>query len=443
MKDRDFLELEIKALAHDGAGIGFEGGSGKAIFVPGALPGQIARCKITTARRQYCRAEVLEICHSPYKAPACPHWHECGGCPLMPMEYEKQLEWKARIVSETLVRIGKIDPMPLRWASYSRAPLRNKVEFAFGKNGRGELIAGYRKRGTHSVFEMRECGLLPELATNLVAAFVENARRLGIEPDLLRLLTLRKSVRGWHILCLSGNEGKSELGKIRMLAENLLAKRPELAAFAHEIRRKHDFLPMGERRVFALGRGPESADEMIMNLGDLDFSIDIASFFQVNNVGANALASFLHENDCSTGPMLDLYCGSGSPGLLLAARHEACLGIEQDKRAVSYARRNAKDEAGYKYMSGAVEQVLPNLKTSKGQYAFALCDPPRSGMDANVIENLLALAPGQIIYISCNPATFARDASFLREGYRLENLSLVDMFPDTAHIECCSVWKRR
>ena len=182
------------------------------------------------------------------------------------------------------------------------------------------------------------------------------------------------------------------------------------------------------------------------------FALDAASFFQVNTRAAQNLARLARDMLRQTrggaengAALLDLYCGAGAPGQLLAPDYERLLGVEYDKRAVALARRNA-ERAGLarcRYEAGDAAVLLDRLRRERRGPGWdtVLADPPRAGLAPRVLDGLLALRPQHILYISCNPATLARDANGLRTRYRLERLTAVDLFPHTPHLECLSLWR--
>ena len=242
-----------------------------------------------------------------------------------------------------------------------------------------------------------------------------------------------------------------------------------MSAFIHEERTAADALAFGETRVCSLdatGSENPAAARLFMPLAGQSFALDAASFFQVNTAAAQVLArqaaqmmGTAREGSAPTGALLDLYCGVGAPGLLLAPGYAALLGLEQDARAVRLARGNAgaqgmlhcRYEAGdaavlMERMAATPSMLRQNLPLANRDDAIpavdALVDPPRSGLSPRALDALLALAPERILYISCNPTTLARDAAQIGQTYALEQLAAVDMFPHTPHVECLSLWRR-
>lgn len=475
----DYLELKISALSHDGRGIGFLNAyssqeRGKAIFVAGALPGQRVACRGFKDKGSYAEAVSAEIIHSPWPAEStCPHWRECGACPLLPMPYDEQMFWKEKLALDAMLRIGRMAGDFLRriWRKPLPSPqsrcFRNKVELAFGENG-GDLALGFRKRQSHAVFPLANCQILPDGAAEIIQAGQTLAKKSnlaayagrGAKNDFSgfwRFLILRKGLEPstlkptWGAICITSPGNRRQRKIVANLGRELLAMCPSLGNFVHEERKNRDFLPRGQKRVLCLNRdGKENPDAavIIKSAGAQLFDLDMASFFQVNDGAANLLFQLAHDLDAALSKkggcgLLDLYCGVGAPGQILASGYDRALGVEKDLKAGEYARKNAI-RAGlghYVFQAGDAGEVCSTLK--KGDFFTVLLDPPRGGLNALTIREIMRIAPENIIYISCNPATMARDAAILDPVYEAASLGCVDLFPHTPHMECCGLWRRR
>lgn len=497
----DHLELALDGLAHDGRGIGHvpergrPAGRGLAVFVAVGLPGQKVRCRVLRRKPRFLEAELEEVLSAgPEEVPPlCPHLLAsgdapgCGGCPLQTMSYGSQLEWKSRLARDALTRIGGVTPNVLdaAWTDTLPSPMlsgfRNRMTFAFGAGGAG-LALGQRSRGGADVVPTPDCALLPpggrELLTEAQVAAAESGlpawrasgRRGGRGPGgrgFWRFLTLRQgwlpgeAAPRWWAVCITSPGGPAGRAAVRALGERLLTigGASRLGGFIHEERRNDDALAVGERRILCLDdQGAENADAALLRLplAGRSFALDAASFFQVDTGAAELLARAVEEMTPDAGHgLLDLYCGVGAPGQLLAPRFGTALGIECDRRAVALASRNAA-EAGLshsRYVAGdagellqrlAAGRPLPGMTAAKfPRWDTVLLDPPRAGLAPAALEALLRLAPDQLVYVSCNPATLARDAARLSTAYSLERITAVDLFPHTPHLECCSLWRRK
>lgn len=498
----DCLELALDGLSHDGRGIGrlqgpeCPGERGLAVFVAGGLPGQAVRCRVLRRKPRFLEAEAVELLRpAADEVPAlCPHTAAgpgasgCGGCSLLTMPYARQLEWKTRLAHDALTRIGGLDAGALdgSWKTTLPSPalsgFRNRMTFAFGTGPEG-LVLGQRSRGGADVVPTPHCALLPAGGRELLACAQEMASASGLPAwrasgrrgnpgsggrGFWRFLTLRQgwlpgeAAPSWWATCITSSGGPSGRAAVRALGERLLGLggASRLAGFLHEERRQDDALALGERRVLSLdAEGAENPDAAILHLplGGRNFALDASSFFQVNTGAAELLARAVQELAPGSGHgLLDLYCGVGAPGQLLAPRFDAVLGLEADRRAVAFANRNAADaglddcpylagDAGALLKRLAAGAPLPGLGHGHKFPAWdtVLLDPPRGGLAPVALDALLHLAPKHILYVSCNPATLARDAARLASAYTLERLTAVDLFPHTTHLECCSLWRRK
>lgn len=506
MRDRlDRLDLVLDGLAHDGRGIGhlkdpeLPRGRGLTVFVEGALPGQTVRCQVLARKPRFLEAALLEVLRPAPDAPPplCPHagggsapqTAACGGCALQAMPYARQIEWKARLARDALVRIGGLEAETLEraWGGLLPSPdlvgFRNRMTFAFGTTATGDLLLGQRSRGSADVVETPACALLPAGGRELLAAARAAAAESGLQawraPErrrrdrndargFWRFLMLRQGwLPGeerprWWALCLTSPGNRRERAAVRALGERLLNMGPScrLGGFIHEERARQDALAAGERRVLCLdAAGAETPDAATLHLplGGRSFALDAASFFQVNIGGAELLARTITDMTAATASrgLLDVYCGVGAPGQLLAARFDSVLGLENDGRAVAKARRNAETAGlnGCRYETGDAGALLDRLaggmpppgaakRHAAPPWDMALVDPPRGGLAPRALDALLRIAPEYLLYVSCNPATLARDTVRLTTRYRLERLTAVDLFPHTPHLECCSLWRR-
>ena len=501
------LTLNVEGLSHDGRGVARH--AGRVVLVRGALPGQRVRARPVRDKGHLLEALLCEELDAPANAapPLCPHAPAtgeehgearpgCGGCPLQRLQPRAQLMWKRRLALDALSRIGRLDAamledmMPLPTASPLVTGFRNKMEFAFGRGADGLSGLGQRVRGGLTVVSTPHCAILPDAGRAILSVAETLARSTGLAPwtppqrragqadksrsrqnsgrqkafdregtGFLRFLTLRQGwmdgQEGWWAILLTSPGSKTERASVRRLAEALLEQCPQLTAVIHEERRQADALCQGQERVFCLSAAGMDATAARLSL-PLDgrlFELDATSFFQVNLGAAGLLAAgaqaMLPPPD-GEGSLLDLYCGVGAPGLLLANRYAALLGLEYDPRAVQAARRNAADMGHCRYAAGDAGKLLRALVDRDGRGRPAahapiratLVDPPRAGIAPLALQALLQLRPEHILYISCNPATLARDAASLAGQYRLEALTGVDLFPHTPHLECLSLWRR-
>lgn len=446
--------LRITELAHDGSGLGFlgdpENRRGKAVFVRGSLPGQTVLWRPLREKKNFIEADIVAVLEEQgdLGTPLCAHSSECGACPLQRMPYDRQLYWKRRLAQEALIRIGGFERARLGeiWRKIRPSPLlrehRNKLELAFGKDSRGRPALGFRARKSHAVFEIRDCALLDESAMAIVRAVSQTASDRAVS-GYLRHMVLRRARSlaaaeyAWHCLLIT-RPARMHEDLPKRIGEAALAA--GAASFIHEERLSGGLLARGERRVLSLANNGGEVETMALELGGRLFEIDPGSFFQVNPGAAEGLADSV-RGFCSGGALLDLYCGVGAPGQLLDAPR--CLGIELDPASVALARRNAERNGlpRYSYRAGPAAKELYGI--AKGAWEQVLVDPPRSGLNGEAVRHIMRIAPREIIYVSCDPATFARDAKILGSDYDLAAIQPVDMFPHTMHLECVGHFRSR
>ncbi len=480
----------IQALSSDGRGIARGNPGEKVTFVSQALPGEIVLARFLSERRTFCEAEAVEIVSaSPHAVPApCPHQALCGGCPLMRLDYTEQLCWKERFVRDALTRIGGLSTPPLEpiLASPQTLEYRNRVELAFGTDEEGRVRLGMRRRQSHAIVPTPSCRLIPDSAKELIASIEElvteqelsayvppketghrgrGCRQARGGKSYLRFCQLRFATipdaaslacadhfpgqQGIWVIFLTSPGTRREKASIHRIATDLLLRHPGVHCVIHEERAAQDMLVRGEKRLLALGRCEERASGaidpalMLMPLAGKTYLTDAADFFQVNGGAADLLVQAARDSCPDKGPeaLMDLYCGVGAPGLSLDA--SSLLGVEYSPTAVATARRNAlRFGCRADYDTGDAAQILAQQKWQSASCTHLLCDPPRSGMDNAVRDFIRHRLPQSIVYVSCNPATLARDIRDLAPLYSLQKTTPIDLFPHTAHVESVSLLVR-
>lgn len=410
--------VEITGIAAGGAGVG-RLPDGRAVFVHRTAPGEVVEARIIETKRRWARARPTAILEpAPTRRPApCPHYARCGGCTLEHLEYEAQLRAKGAIVAETLRRIGGIDaPPPDVVPSPQEFRYRNRLSFTLLRPGGGRVVAGFHELDRPDrIIDITEACLLPEapLAVawgRLRAAWGRNANRL---PSGRRLrLTLRTTAKGEVALVIEGGYAPGRPAE-------LMERVPELTAIWHR--------PAAGAPEPVLLAGDEALRE---TWEDEELELSGAVFLQVNRGAAALLEAYVVERagDAAGRRIIDAYCGIGLHARRLARAGAEALGIERDVRAVSAAREGAPD--GARFVAGAVEELLPDALPAD----LVILNPPRTGLDPAVPEALNARPPAQLLYVSCDPATLARDLARLT-AFRLASLRCFDLFPQTAHVE--------
>jgi 23S rRNA (uracil1939-C5)-methyltransferase len=409
--------VEIASIAAGGAGVG-RLPDGRAVFVHRTAPGDVAEVAITESRERWARARLLRIvASSPQRRDApCPFYARCGGCTLEHLTYEAQLAAKSRIVADALNRIGGLAvPPPEVVPSPAEFRYRNRVSFALRRLGAGRVVAGFHAIGApDEIVDLDGGCLLPEgpIAAGwdqLRTAWGPDARRLPSGEELR--LTLRTTSSGALSLIVEGgfSEGRPD---------ELLAAVDGLSSVWHA--------PGGkEPRLVA---GAPGLPEI---WGDETLEVSGAAFLQVNRGAARLLEEHVYTvaGDMRDRNVIDAYCGVGLHARRFAREGARVTGLDLDAEAVAAAEAAAP--AGARFVAGPVEVLLPGLLPAD----LVVLNPPRAGLAREVPEALLTSPPTRIIYVSCDPATLARDLRRLTVGFALETVRSFDLFPQTAHVE--------
>jgi 23S rRNA (uracil1939-C5)-methyltransferase len=459
-KRGDVLVLTIDDLAFGGEGVGRV--DGYVVFVAGGVPGDRLRIRLQQARSRYGRGviESIEEASAQRTSPPCPYFGRCGGCRLQHITYDAQLAFKAKQVADVLQRVGELsgfDLRPIIGASdiYS---YRNKMEFTVARSPRrdsGELnesrvIVGLHERDRYdAVLDIDRC-LLQSDGMN---ALLDEARRFFLAHELsaydqdsgeglLRFLMLREGRRTGEAMTniVTAAPAVSELAP---LAACLRSRVPGTSSVVINVNPKKASVAVGVEEHLLAGR-----DHIREQIGGLTFQISANSFFQTNTAQAERLFGLVLHAAELTGDetVVDLYSGTGAISLLLARRCRWVYGVEVAQAAVDDAALNAAANgvSNCTFLTGEVRFVLPSLIGRNVSAQVVVADPPRAGFHPKALHALIRLAPSRIVYVSCNPATLARDlADLVRGGYQLGWVQPVDMFPHTPHIEAVARLDRR
>jgi 23S rRNA (uracil1939-C5)-methyltransferase len=439
------LELEVEALAPGGAGVARHGGL--AVFVERGLPGQRVLARVSRVQKRHAEALSVETLRQTedHTEPFCEHFPECGGCAFQDLDYPAQLRWKRDWVVENLRRIAGLDEVRICEAlpSPETRRFRNKMEFAFaGSRGRG-LHMGLRSRLDPSrLVDVRDCRIQSEEMNALCKRVRELARESGAPAfntrsgkGFWRFLVVRRSQAGGELLAQVVTAPKKNFDPVvQRLCERLRLDFPGLT-FVHSVRFAGSAVAQGQKRIFASGSG--SITEKLLGMS---YEVPAEAFFQTNAPAAARLYAEVMDmaSPAGTGKVLDLYSGVGCPALNLAAESGSVTGLEILPEAVEYARKNAQRN-GLDNVSFLVADAAGIVAGQSAEVIVA--DPPRAGMDRAVLDAIMRLAPRRLVYVSCNPATLARDAGRLAESFGLEEVRPVDLFPHAAHVECAALFR--
>lgn len=431
---------------------------GKVVFITDAVPGDRVNVRLSKNKKDWAEGRAIEfLSYSAERvAPFCNHFGVCGGCQWQMLEYDKQLQYKEKQVRETISRIGKLEATgfsPIIGAANTRY-YRNKMEYTFGTKrfllpeeianeeiSANQNVAGFHARGFFDkLVDISECHLQAEPTNRLRNAIREYALTEGLsfydirnKTGLLRNLQLR-ICRSGEIMAnvVFGQEAEKDIIK---LLNYLVAEFPEITSLLYTINTKANDSIFDLEPVVYTGKG-----YVIEKLGNLSFKIGPKSFFQTNTAQAELLYGKVKEMADLSGTEIvyDLYCGTGSIGLFCSSKAKKIIGVEVIPEAIEDAKINAAlNGIGHaNFFAGDVSAICtPEFFKEQGRPDVIITDPPRAGMSEKLVNQLLAMEAPVIIYVSCNPATQARDLSLLTEKYSVKAIQPVDMFPHTLHIE--------
>ena len=415
---------------------------GCAVFIPNAIAGEKCLVRIEKAAKTWAAGKIVEILEkSPHRLQReCPISSSCGGCDFWHMDYEEECRLKAERVRQCLNRIGgeNLLQVPILSAPTCHG-YRNKAQYPVSVK-KGKAIAGFFKAGTHQVVENQRCLILPEEADtvkNIVIDYVNQYRMMPYDETahkgLLRHIYVRRgAVSGQILVCLVLNGRR--LPKPEVLIERL-KKVPGFTTLVVSVNTKPGNAVLGEEFITLYGPG-----YIEDTLCGLNFRLSPRSFYQVNHHQAQRLyeAAITRAGITKDDTVLDLYCGVGTITLAMAKAAGKVIGVEVIEQAVSDARDNAKRNGikNAEFFCGDAGQAALMLEKQGVKADVVVVDPPRKGLNADTIEALHRFAPRRIVYVSCDPATLARDVALLKErGYRLMDAIAADLFPRCAHVE--------
>ena len=449
MKVNDVLILDVADLELGGKAVARH--DGEVVLVDRGLPGDRVRARITRRRRGWAEASLESVERgSPLRVAApCPHFGRCGGCRLQDLHYDEQCRTKQRQVVEVLARIGGLSDPPVRAIAPApeRFGYRNKMEFSFHPGPGGEPLLGLHERGGYDrVFALETCLLPSPLTVEIVrwtARFAAERRWSAYHPvrhqGVARFLAVRH-LQATGECAANLVAASDDLPGLEEWALGIAGRSDEVRSVTLSINRSRANVAFGEESRVLRGR-----DHILERLHGLEFEASANAFLQTNSRQAEALyGEALAQARLEGGEtVLDLYCGAGTLTLVLARAAGQVVGVESVPEAVSAARRNAERNriANARFVEGEARRVLREwaLGERPGRPAaeVVVVDPPRAGLHPRVVARVAELAPRRVVYVSCNPATLARDLKdFVARGFRVAEVAPFDLFPHTPHVEC-------
>ena len=442
------VELDITDLNTSGDGVGRH--EGRVVFVPDTVTGDRAIAKIVQSKAKFARAKVTQLLDSsPHRIrPSCIVADKCGGCQWQHIDLDYQREAKRQQIVQTFQRIGGFEDVEVQPVLHADRPLnyRNKSTYPLGRSPTGQVQAGYYRQGSHKLINLNQCPVQDERLHPLLREVKQDIQAQGwsiynetTHQGKLRHLSLRIGQNTGEIL-LTLVSTDANLAGLEAQAQIWLERYPGLVGVCLNINRDRTNAILGKTTQTILGK-----PYLREIFAGVELHIAADTFFQVNTGAAELLLRSIIQQLNLTGSetIVDAYCGVGTFSLPLAAKVKQVIGIELNSASIEQAKSNAVlnriDNAIF--YAGKVKDCLQKIATKPD---VLLLDPPRKGCDAQVIKTILEIKPPRIAYISCKPATLARDIQLLCASglYKIARIQPADFFPQTTHVECCVVLER-
>lgn len=441
------------------------------VFVPFCVPGDVVDLRIKKRKRNYCEAEVARfVSYSEVRAvPFCKHFGACGGCKWQNLPYEEQLKAKQRQVSDQLERIGKValpEIMPIVGSEKTTA-YRNKLEFGCCNKrwltreqvASGQLFPNPNCIGFHitgafdKILPIERCWLMDDLNNEIRNEIGDYANAHGIsffdlrqQHGMLRNITMRNSNTGeWMVIVQFHYDAEGDEARAKDLLDHLAGRFPQITSLMYvDNQKRNDSIYDLDILTY------KGADHIYETMEGLRFKVGPKSFYQTNTGQAHKLYGIVRDFASLTGKevVYDLYTGTGTIANFVASRASRVIGIEYVPEAIEDAKENSRLNGigNTLFYSGDMKDVLtPDFIAAErhGKPDVIITDPPRAGMHPDVVGVIAGAAPDKIVYVSCNPATQARDIQMLDPQYRVARVRPVDMFPHTPHVENVVLLEKR
>lgn len=449
------VQLQINGLNHSGEGVGRY--QGLAIFVPFTVPGEEVVVRIGQVKKNFARADLLSVISASDVrcSPNCVIHGKCGGCQFQHLEYLEQLRVKTQLVENSLLRIGKLMGIKVHTTLGMDKPwgYRNKVHFKVEKRD-SELYLGYYGLGDElellpneaeivpsqrkQLLRVAECYLI-DADMNEVAVVVQsllNTYQLEIKgKEFFRHVVIRKSSLSGEIMVVVVTE-PGEWSKELKFATEIIYRYPQVVSVIRNENLNKSGVVMGPHSRILAGK-----NKLLDEIGGIRYTFSAASFFQVNPLQTKVLYEKVLDYAGLTGKetVIDAFCGAGTISLFLAKRAKKVYGLEIFAKAVQNAKENARLNHinNTEFMVGKTEELLPKLYQQGVKPDIIVLDPPRKGCERTALEAIGEMKPQRVVYVSCDPASLARDLAVLDGlGYSTVEVQPVDMFPQTSHVEC-------
>ncbi len=447
IKKNQLVEMEITGITNEGNGVGRT--EGFAVFVPQTAVGDVVRVQIVKVLKSYAFGIINEILTpSPSRQePDCPVFRKCGGCAFRHINYAEELKVKSSFVSDSFKRLGgfELECEPILGCDETDS-YRNKAQYPVAMQD-GKAVCGFYANRSHRVIPYTGCRLQPVIFKKIVDHVMKflNDNKIPAYDEttgkgLIRHIYIRKGFHSGEIMVCLVSKTKSAVNLMeQMITETgLLAKFPDIKSVVVNVNPDNTNVILGENNITVYGSDCIE-DVMCGN----KITLSPMSFYQVNTEQAEKLYGIAAEFADLKGDeeVFDLYCGAGTIGLSMIDKIKHLTGVEVVKQAVENAAANAKANSieNADFICGDAGEIADRLQKEGKHPDVIIVDPPRKGCDVLTLDAIVKMAPEKIVMISCNPATAARDCKILcseENGYKLERVKGVDLFPRTVHVEC-------
>lgn len=450
LNKNDIKQGHVVDLTHEGHGVvKFDR---YPVFIPNALIDEEIEFKVIKVKKNFAIGKLLEVkkASEDRVEPPCKYYWKCGGCQLQHMTYEAQLAMKKEQVVNLFHRKAQFNETLINDTIGMENPwrYRNKSQLPVGKDKDHHTIMGYYRQRSHDIIDMNSC-LIQDHQHQEIMNHVKkwlNEFNISIynertKKGLLRHLVVRTGHYTDEIMVIFVTNG-SKFKQAQLLVEQLTQTFPNITSIKQNINDSHSNVIMGQQSITLYGK-----DKIIDSLSDITFKISDQSFYQINSSQTEKLyrkaIEYAQLNGQET--VLDTYCGIGTIGLYMAPVAKHVYGVEVVPSAIKDAKQNATLNGldNTTFVCGKAEEVIIEWKQQGIKPDVVMVDPPRKGCDETFLQTLLALNPKRIVYISCNPSTQQRDAQILASSYDLKEITPVDMFPQTTHIETVALFERK
>lgn len=416
------------------------------IFVPNAIKGEKVKIKIIKINKNFAFARLEQIIEkSIYRdEPICPVFYRCGGCDLQHIEYSEQMNIKKAQIEGCLkkenidTKVEKVIGMGIPYY------YRNKVGYPVRVNSQGKNIMGFYAKRSHDIIENDICYIQDKECDEIAKYAFDVVNNLGLsgyneEKNIgdIKHILVRK---GYHTdeVMVTIVTTKRKVEKLLELAKIVAEKYKTIKSVVQNVNNSKENEILGEENIVIYG------DEYITDvIGECKYKISASSFYQVNPIQTEILYNLVKEKleKDKSETILDLYSGVGTIGIFIANQAKKVYGVEIVKEAVEMSKQNAKlnDISNIEYICGQVDEKITEIIEKESKIDVIIVDPPRKGLDEKTIEIFKTIKSKKIIYVSCNPATLARDIKLLQEIYDVNSIKPIDLFPQTSHVECVVV----